>query len=159
MNATRPCAGEEAAPISGRAWREHVVCALQDPDSHWPPLAARAYRPFAGARRHVLVDLEAPEVRAEVALIAGFKALKAKGVRTTDGHNAKAYLAAQLLAEGLASGFSRADLGRALRRLVERGTFVRDVIGVHRNRMPKCVLRLAVDEPPACVAPCAGSPL
>ena len=132
--------------MTRRAWRQHVVAVLRDPDAHRQQVAVVMQRPFEAARRHSLVDLEAQDVRAEVALIAGFKALCGLGIRVSDGQNAANYVVSRVIVEGLARGFSSADLGRALRRLVERGTLVRDVVGVHRNGSAKSVLQLACAE-------------
>lgn len=154
---TAQCSDSDGAPPMGaHAWALHVVCALADPDSHRQQLAAVMQRISAGARRHWLLD--GPEVEAEMTLVAGFKALAGTGVDASDGVYSKDYLPARLLAQSLAQGFSLVDLGRALRRLLERGTFMREVVGQHRNHRPKCVLRLANDEPHACVGPCAKRP-
>ena len=148
MTAQRSDDSEGAAPMGPRAWGMHVVAVLRDPEPHRRLLAGPARAPFPDARRHVLVDLEVQEVRAEAALVAGFKALCSLGIRVSDGQNSTNYLPARLLAEGLARGFSSADLGRALRRLLQRGVVMREVIGQHRNHRPKSVLQLANHEAP-----------
>ena len=157
MTAQRPDDSEGAAPMGPRAWGMHVVAVLRDPEPHRRLLAAPARRPFAGARRHALVEVDTEEAAAEVTVITGFRTLTDMGISTTDGHTAKAYLPARLLAEDLASGLSRADLGRALQRLLARGIFMREAAGQHRNHRPRSILRLAIDELQACGGPAPGA--
>ncbi len=88
----------------------------------------------------------AEEARADQLCVAGFKTLTGMGIRTTDGKTSPDYLPSQIAAKGLAPGYSKADLGRAMNRLMGRGTFVRGEIGKHSNRSPRMGLLLAEGE-------------
>ncbi len=83
------------------------------------------------------------EKRADEICIAGFKTLCALGIRTTDGKTTGDYLPSQIVAKGLAAGYSKSELGRAMNRLMGRGIFRRDVIGKHTNRSDKFGLVLS----------------
>ena len=83
------------------------------------------------------------ERRAEEVCIAGFRSLCEMGIRTTDGKTTGDYLPSQLLSKGLAAGYSKADLGKAMNRLMGRKVFVRGVIGKHTNRSDKFGLILS----------------
>lgn len=133
----------------------HVVAVLLDCESHRQQLVAVVQRRVDGARRHLLLD--GPEVEAELALVAGFKVLSGMGVSATDSEDAKAYLPALLVAQGLAQDVSLIELGRGLRRLIQRGTFAREVIGQYRNHRPMSVLQLANDEQQANSGPAPGA--
>lgn len=85
----------------------------------------------------------AEEARANQLCVAGFKTLTGMGIRTTDGKTSPDYLPSQIVLKGLAHGFTKADLGRAMNRLMGRGTFVRGEVGKHSNRSPKFGLVLA----------------
>lgn len=84
----------------------------------------------------------AEEQRAEQLCVAGFKTLADMGIKATDGKTSPDYLPSQMASKGLAHGFSKADLGRAMNRLMGRGTFVRGVVGKHANYTPKYGLKL-----------------
>ena len=77
------------------------------------------------------------ERRAEDVCLAGFRSLASLGVRTTDGKTTADYLPTQILEKGLAAGFTKFDLGRAMNRLMGKKVFVRGVIGKHTNRSDK----------------------
>lgn len=77
------------------------------------------------------------EKRAEELCIAGFKSLCAMGIRTTDGKTSPDYLPSQMAAKGLAAGYSKPEMGKAMNRLMGRGMFIRAPIGQHSNRSPK----------------------
>lgn len=86
---------------------------------------------------------QAEEARADQLCVAGFKTLNGMGIRTTDGKTSPDYLPSQIVSKGLAPGYSKADLGRAMNRLMGRGTFIRGEVGKHSNRSPKFGLVLA----------------
>ena len=145
---TASSASDGAASMDASAWARHVAGVLLDPAAHSRLVAAPARRPFAGARRHMLVDLEAQEADAEVeaALLDGFESLRGRGSRVSDGQNAANYLPARLIAEGLAPGLSLATLERAMHRLLAGGVLVRVVVGRYGSGLPKHVLQLAIDD-------------
>ena len=84
----------------------------------------------------------AEEERADQLCVAGFKTLTGMGIRTTDGKTSPDYLPSQIVAKALAPGYSKADLGRAMNRLMSRGIFIRGEVGKHPNRSPKFGLLL-----------------
>lgn len=75
--------------------------------------------------------------RAEEVCIAGFRTLCGMGIRTTDGKTSPDYLPSQMVAKGLALGYTKSDLGRAMNRLMGGHVFTRAQIGQHSNRSPK----------------------
>lgn len=77
------------------------------------------------------------EQRADELCIAGFKSLRTMGLHPTDGKTSPDYLPSQIAAKGLASGYSKSDIARAMNRLMARGTFSRGVVGKYANRSPK----------------------
>lgn len=77
------------------------------------------------------------ERRAEEVCLAGFRSLCGMGIRTTDGKTTGDYLPAQIVAKSLSCGYSKADLGKAMNRLMGRGEFARGVVGKHANRSDK----------------------
>ena len=85
----------------------------------------------------------AEEARADQLCEAGFKSLHGMGIQPTDGKTSPDYLPSQIVAKGLAPGYSKADLARAMNRLMARGVFVRREVGRYANRSPKFGLALA----------------
>lgn len=77
------------------------------------------------------------ERKAEEICLAGFRSLCSMGIRTTDGKTTADYLPSQIVAKGLANGYSKSDLGSAMNRLMGRGEFIRGVVGKHSNRSEK----------------------
>ncbi len=77
------------------------------------------------------------EEHAEAAVIAGFTKLAGMGIAATDSANSGDNLCKQMIAKGLSQGHTRADLTRALNRLMQRGEFSRGVVGHYANRTPK----------------------
>jgi RecA-family ATPase len=75
--------------------------------------------------------------RAEEVCVAGFRSLQGMGLHPSDSKAAGDYLPKQILAKGLASGYSKADLTRAMNRLMTAGTFTRGQVSVYSNRTPK----------------------
>lgn len=86
------------------------------------------------------------ERRTEELCLAGFHSLCAMGIRTTDGKTSPDYLPSQIASKNLAAGYSKSELGRAMNRLMGRGTFIRAQIGQHTNRSPKFGLVLKEGE-------------
>jgi RecA-family ATPase len=80
---------------------------------------------------------EHEERRAEEILQAGFRTLADMGIAPSDKQNSPDYLPRQMLDKGLAMGFSRDDLARAMNRLMTAGRFTRGVVGHYSNRTPK----------------------
>ena len=87
------------------------------------------------------------ERKAEEVCLAGFRSLYSMGIRTTDGRTTSDYLPSQIVAKGLACGYSKSDLGKAMNRLMGRGDFARGVIGKHSNRSDKFGLVLKGGQP------------
>ncbi len=77
------------------------------------------------------------ERKAEEVALAAFRSLQAMGIRPTDGKSSPDYLPSQAVNKSLACGFSKAELGRAMDRLMTRGVMSRGVIGAYSNRNPK----------------------
>lgn len=77
------------------------------------------------------------ERKAEEALIAAFKGLRAMGIASTDGKNSPDFLPKQAVLKGLGAPFSTQELTKAMNRLMGRGVFVRGVVGTYSNRNPK----------------------
>ena len=77
------------------------------------------------------------EDSADAAVLAGFKALEAMGVRATDGPASPDYLPRHLLKKSLSAGFDRPALEAAMHRLMTRGALARDVTGQYPNRTPR----------------------
>jgi len=88
-----------------------------------------------------LVNALADE-QAEQHCVAGFRTLTGMGILPSDKPNSGDYLPRQIVDKGLAPGFSKHDLGRALNRLMARGQFVRGVVGRYSNSNPKHGLQL-----------------
>jgi hypothetical protein len=84
----------------------------------------------------------AEEARADQLCVAGFKTLAGMGIKATDGKTSPDYLPSQIAAKGLAPGYSKADLGRAMNRLMGRGVFTRGVVGKRDNYSPRYGLLL-----------------
>ena len=74
------------------------------------------------------------EERAERVCLDGFMALRNSGIRTTDGKTSPDFLPSQMVAKNLATSFSKADMTRAMHRLIARGVFSRGAVGHHANR-------------------------
>jgi hypothetical protein len=94
-----------------------------------------------GDRIGGLVNALADE-QAEQHCIAGFHALTSLGILPSDKPNSGDYLPRQIVEKGLAPGFTKHDLARALNRLMGRGQFVRGVVGRYSNSNPKHGLQL-----------------
>lgn len=77
------------------------------------------------------------ERKAEEVLVAGFKSLRAMGLVPSHAKNSPDYLPREVAAKGLGCGYSGADLGRALNRLMGKGVFAVGVAGQYANRNPK----------------------
>lgn len=88
------------------------------------------------------------EKRADEVCVAGFQALKAMGLYPSDSKASPDYLPRQLIEKRLASGYSKADLARAMNRLMTAGKFTRGQVSQYSNRTPRMGLILA-DEPVA----------
>jgi hypothetical protein len=80
--------------------------------------------------------------RAEQVCAAGFRTLVGMGLLPSDTPQAADFLPKQLLAKGLASGFTKQQLTKAMHRLMTAGTFARAVVGKHPNRADKWGLKL-----------------
>lgn len=85
---------------------------------------------------------ETNERRAEEHCIAGFKSLCAMGVMPTDGQSSPDYLPTQIVSKGLAPGYGKPELARAMNRLMGRGKFIRAKVGCYANRSPRFGLQL-----------------
>jgi putative DNA primase/helicase len=83
------------------------------------------------------------ERRAEDVCIDGFRKLQAMGLLPSDSKAANDYLPKQLIAKRLNSGYGKADLVKAMNRLMTAGKFTRGQVGVYSNRTPKQGLILA----------------
>lgn len=88
----------------------------------------------------------AEEARADQLCVAGFKSLQGMGIQTTDGKTSPDYLPSQIAAKSLAPGYTKADLARAMNRLMTRGVFVRREVGRYANRSPKFGLALSEEQ-------------
>jgi hypothetical protein len=90
------------------------------------------------AQTHVGAQVSAmDEKRAEEICLAGFSSLYAMGIRTTDGKTSPDYLPSQMVSKGLAAGYGKSEIGKAMHRLMARHVFVRAPIGRHANRTVK----------------------
>ncbi len=87
------------------------------------------------------------ERRADQVCVAAFKSLKAMGLHPADSPSSGDYLPKQALVKGLASGFGKSDMVRAMNRLMSRGVFSRDVVDRYPNRSPKYGLVLQEGKP------------
>jgi RecA-family ATPase len=79
---------------------------------------------------------------ADKILIVAFGRLKMMGIQPADGKQSGDYLPNQALAKGLASGYSKAELTKAMNRLMAIGRLKRVQIGQYSNRTPKFGLEL-----------------
>jgi hypothetical protein len=79
----------------------------------------------------------AEEQRADQLCVAGFKTLVGMGIRPTDGKTSPDYLPSQIVSKALAPGYTKAELGRAMNRLMARGVFTRGVVGKRDNYSPR----------------------
>ena len=84
----------------------------------------------------------AEEARADQLCMAGFATLVGMGIQPSDKHNSGDYLPRQIIDKGLAPGYTKQDLARALNRLMTRGKFVRGVVGRYSNSNPKHGLQM-----------------
>jgi putative DNA primase/helicase len=82
------------------------------------------------------------ERRAEQVCIDGFHKLCAMGLKPSDSKAANDYLPKQLLAKRLNSGYGKAELVKAMNRLMTAGKFVRAQVDTYSNRTPKMGLVL-----------------
>lgn len=81
--------------------------------------------------------------RADEVVLMGFKALHRMGIKPADGKTSPDFLPAQMLAKGLAEGFSKPELVAAMNRLMGRGVLSRGVVGQYPNRAPRHGLVMA----------------
>lgn len=75
--------------------------------------------------------------KAEEAVIASFHSLRAMGLVPTDSKNSPDYLPRQSVEKGLGCGYGKAELAKALNRLMAAGVFSRGVAGIYGNRNAK----------------------
>jgi hypothetical protein len=77
------------------------------------------------------------EKRAEQLLVGAFQTLKGMGFHPTAGKTSPEFLPGQAVAKGLAAGYGKKELSRALDRLIGRGIFYQGPVGQYANRAPK----------------------
>lgn len=82
------------------------------------------------------------ETRAEEHCLAGFLTLQGMGILPSDKCQSSDYLPRQIVEKGLAPGYSKQEITRALNRLMGKGKFVRGVVGRYSNSNPKHGLQL-----------------
>ena len=91
-----------------------------------------------GAPGHVGAVMQAiDQQKADSTAMAGLRALAAMGIRATDGKTSPDYLPSQIVAKGLAAGYTKHDLGKAMNRLMASGALIRAQVGQQANRSPK----------------------
>jgi RecA-family ATPase len=102
------------------------------------PITACVVEHLAPESDHIrAVKQDVENERAESVVIAGFRRMRQMGLTPSDARNAQGYLPRQMLEKGLASGFDKAALGKALDRLMTRGTFRRGPVGKYSDRHPR----------------------
>lgn len=77
------------------------------------------------------------ERRAEEVCLAGFRSLLGMGLQPSDKPSASDYLPRQIVAKGLAAGYTTDQLKRAMNRLMREGQLARGEVGKYANRSPK----------------------
>jgi hypothetical protein len=82
------------------------------------------------------------ERQAEQVCIAGFHSLQAMGLHPSDSKASSDYLPKQMVAKRLHSGYSKAELTKAMNRLMTAGKFSRGQVSTYSNRTPRMGLVL-----------------
>lgn len=87
------------------------------------------------------------EKRAEQTCIDGYHALRAMGLLPSDGKTASDYLPRALVEKKLNAGYGKAELAKAMNRLMADGKLVRAEVGKYSGRAPRMGLLLVEKAP------------
>lgn len=83
------------------------------------------------------------EEKAEEVVLDGLRRLTAMGIKPSDKQTSPDHLPRQMLQKNLARGYTKAQLERAMGRLMAAGTLTRGIVGQYSNRTPREGLVLA----------------